>query len=398
MNSAELLGRADKAFARNDNAGGLELLREYTASHPKDAGNWHRRAVIEEQLGDWVQAGECHYQCIQTAPNHSIAYLYAGSWLQQNGDSDAAVASYSLAQETAPLVLELWKNQNESEPTRIKSKQADLLLRQFLSSQHRQLFDQVDSRLMDAIWVQNHDSPLTHVTELYSPDLFHIPALTQRPFFETEEFPWADAIRDQTKTIQDELQHALSEHATKLGQRPYLPENTQTGAPLQHLLGSPNWTAIDLYRDGELNTKIADKFPKTLDAIRSVPTYGLDETPFEVFFSMLQSHKTIGAHFGQSNHSLTVHLGLDTPTGGYLSVANEKRSWKEGELLIFNDGYQHSAHNTTDHQRIVLLFSIWHPSLTDNERTHVQLAFKTRQNWLETRRQKLEKLLAETPS
>ena len=394
MNSAELLARVDQAFAKLDNNGGLALLREYTDAHPADAGNWHRRAVIEEQIGDWSKAGACHYQCIQVAPSHAIAYLYAGSWLQQSNNSEAAAASYSLAQEIDPLILELWKSQHESEPTRIKSKQANQLLRHFLSTQHRHLFDKTNSRIKDAVWVQNHDSQLNHISSRYSPDLFHIPGLSNKAFFEAQNFVWAESFCNQTQTIKNELDHALKQPAEELGLRPYLPSEIQATPSLQHLLGSPNWTAIDLYRDGQLNSQTADKFPNTLDIIHSVPTYGLDKTPFEVFFSVLQPKTAIGEHFGQSNHSLTVHLGLDTPSGGYLSVDKEKRYWREGELLIFNDSYLHSAHNTTDQQRIVLLFSIWHPSLTDEERTDVQLAFNTRKKWMATRHSQLTQLIA----
>jgi len=393
LSSADLLTRIDQAFASNDNAGGLELLREYTVNFPHDAASWHRRAVVEEQIGDWASAGDCHYQCIQAAPAHALAYLYAGSWLQQTDKIEAAVACYSLAQEVNPMVLEIWRQHGEPEPTKIKSARANQLLRQYLSEQHRQSVSNAGSRIKNAVWVQSHDVELDHISTVFAPDLFYIPGITQKPFYPVQEFDWATEFCDHKQIIQAELHGAVTNHVEDLGIRPYLPEDIAASPSLQHLAGSPNWSAIDLYRNGEVNNKTIDEFPKTLELIQSVPTYGLDESPFEVFFSVLQPKNTIGDHFGQSNHSLTVHLGLDTPEGSYLEVAAQKRAWHEGELLIFDDSFLHSAHNDSQAQRTILLFSIWHPSLTDEERQGVQLAFNTRQRWMASRREHLAQLI-----
>jgi aspartyl/asparaginyl beta-hydroxylase (cupin superfamily) len=61
-------------------------------------------------------------------------------------------------------------------------------------------------------------------------------------------------------------------------------------------------------------------------------------------------------------------LPLIVPEGCGLRVGNETRAWREGEALIFDDSIEHEAWNTSDRVRVVLLFDIWRPELTEGER------------------------------
>ena len=66
------------------------------------------------------------------------------------------------------------------------------------------------------------------------------------------------------------------------------------------------------------------------------------------------------------------HLPLIVPeNSGAIRVGNEERPWVEGELLIFDDSMQHEAWNNSDSERVVLLFDIWRPELTKEERALV---------------------------
>jgi aspartyl/asparaginyl beta-hydroxylase (cupin superfamily) len=52
-------------------------------------------------------------------------------------------------------------------------------------------------------------------------------------------------------------------------------------------------------------------------------------------------------------------------------VGNETRPWREGEVVIFDDSIEHEAWNRSQQLRVVLLFDIWRPELTDKERALV---------------------------
>ena len=60
-----------------------------------------------------------------------------------------------------------------------------------------------------------------------------------------------------------------------------------------------------------------------------------------------------------------------------LRVGNETRQWREGELLIFDDSFEHEARNPTGELRIILLFDIWRPELGEDERAGISAIFES---------------------
>ena len=75
------------------------------------------------------------------------------------------------------------------------------------------------------------------------------------------------------------------------------------------------------------------------------------------------------------NMRLICHLPLIVPQGCWLRVGNETRELREGELLIFDDSIEHEARNPTGELRIVLIFDIWRPELSQAERNGVSAIF-----------------------
>jgi aspartate beta-hydroxylase len=55
-----------------------------------------------------------------------------------------------------------------------------------------------------------------------------------------------------------------------------------------------------------------------------------------------------------------------------------------GEPLIFDDAFEHAARNHTKEDRLVLLFDLWHPDLSIEERAGVEDMFKLarKEGWL----------------
>jgi aspartyl/asparaginyl beta-hydroxylase (cupin superfamily) len=76
------------------------------------------------------------------------------------------------------------------------------------------------------------------------------------------------------------------------------------------------------------------------------------------------------------NGRLICHLPLIVPAGCWLRVGNETREWEEGRLLIFDDSIEHEAMNPTSELRIILLFDIWRPELSEAERRGVSAIFE----------------------
>lgn len=396
MDSMLLLEQADRAFALGQANQGLALLRKYNLSNKSDAASWHRQANLEEQIGDISAAGEAHHKCIEIAPNNAIAYLYGGYWLQKNSDNIAAAAAlYSIAFDLDPSILALGPQSGSSPQTQNRSREADRVMRHFFSEHHRSICSNIPNahRIKNAQWVQTSNQKKSFSEKNFAPEIFFIPDLPTQPIFSSANFSWAKQLHSVSNKIKNELTNALQQQLTKECLRPYLGTNFSQHSKLSGLANSNNWMAIDLFKNGELNTEISDFFPETLKAISLIPTYNLNENPFEVFFSFLKPHQSIAPHFGQSNHALTVHLPLDIPSDCYLKVGNQKKSWREGEVLAFDDSFLHSAHNNSDQTRVVLIFSIWQPELTHYERKAVQTSFNARQKWLSERQSQLTNLL-----
>ena len=61
--------------------------------------------------------------------------------------------------------------------------------------------------------------------------------------------------------------------------------------------------------------------------------------------------------------SLRFHLGLQTPNdpGCYIDVDGQRYHWRDGEAVMFDETYIHTAANTTDQQRVILFCDIERP-------------------------------------
>ena len=97
------------------------------------------------------------------------------------------------------------------------------------------------------------------------------------------------------------------------------------------------------------------------------------------FFSTMAPKTAIKPHYGASNLKVRFHLPLEVPKSGesFLRVAGEARFWKEGEMIAFDDSYEHEAQNLSEiEERVVLLFDIWHPDLKKREIDEIQGMFK----------------------
>jgi beta-hydroxylase len=80
-------------------------------------------------------------------------------------------------------------------------------------------------------------------------------------------------------------------------------------------------------------------------------------------FSFLKPKSKILAHKGFSKMILRAHLPLIVPKGDTcaIRVGDETHIWKEGELVIFDDSFDHEAWNDSDDFRVILMIDIPNP-------------------------------------
>jgi aspartyl/asparaginyl beta-hydroxylase (cupin superfamily) len=92
-------------------------------------------------------------------------------------------------------------------------------------------------------------------------------------------------------------------------------------------------------------------------------------------FSRLKPGTHILPHHGMLNTRLICHLPLIVPEGCGLRVGGESRAWQRGKLTIFDDSFEHEAWNRGTSDRTVLLFEIWRPDISADERDHLTRIF-----------------------
>ncbi|MDP4599463.1 MAG: aspartyl/asparaginyl beta-hydroxylase domain-containing protein [Pseudomonadales bacterium] len=373
------------AFERGADTQVLSLLQALCRQCPDDAEAHYRLGVIEEQIGSPAGAREAYLQCVRLAPTNPTAYLYAGYCLQQQGLQRAALDLYSMGAELDERLLYLWQSNQQPLESQQRSAAASQALRGHLTMLHAQAVGDAEDcqRVAAAIWTRTHNAPLQFRVPQQQPQLFYLPGITASGFVDASHWPWAKQLQAAANTIQQELLQALP-HIRAQG-RPYLAAGTVFDEAFAPLVGSLDWTALDLFTEGVAHPALTGHFPETLAALRHAPLYGLDDNPFEVFFSLLRPGQHIKPHYGLSNHSLTVHLPLVLPQACWLRVGDETRQWHTGQITVFDDTFIHEACNDSDAERIVLIFSIWHPDLTRAEQQAIKRTFRARQQWLAQR-------------
>ena len=63
-------------------------------------------------------------------------------------------------------------------------------------------------------------------------------------------------------------------------------------------------------------------------------------------------------------------------------VGNEERQWELGKAWAFDDTIEHEARNDADETRIILIFDVWNPLLSDAEKEKVRVLLSAQRAWL----------------
>ena len=98
-------------------------------------------------------------------------------------------------------------------------------------------------------------------------------------------------------------------------------------------------------------------------------------------FSALAPRTRIPPHTGSTNSRLVVHLPLVLPGPARFRVGNDTRAWRMGEAWVFDDTIEHEAWNDADETRVILIFDIWNPLLSQAERELISAMMTAHTTW-----------------
>lgn len=172
-----------------------------------------------------------------------------------------------------------------------------------------------------------------------------------KPFFETEQFPWAQKINQQWPEVRKELEKVLE-------RREELPNFQDVTPEVGNINTGDDWKTFFFYGYGIRCEENCVRCPQTDALLQSIP--GMKTA----FFSILSPQKHIAPHEGPFKGVLRYHLGLIVPEPREqvrIRVHDQIRHWKEGECLIFDDRFDHQVWNDTDGLRAVLFVDFVRP-------------------------------------
>jgi len=366
--AADLAAAADRAARRGALDEARSLLEQAVASEPAQLGLWMSLAGCRRALGDHAAALAAVEQALALDPRSFVALLMKASLMERLGAPHQAGAAYGVALTQAPP--------DERTPPQLR---ATLDHARQVHAQYEEALGASLRQDLGAAAV--HSGPagrrlgafIDHLAgkrRVYhqEPVRFRYPGLPELEFHDREDFPWLEALEASTEEILAELLAVLGEDAA--GLEPYV--NYPPGVPLDQwaeLNRSPRWSSYHLLRDGLPVEEHCRRCPRTMAAMAPLPRPHVARRSPAAMFSILRPHTRIPPHTGVANTRLVLHLPLVVPEGCGFRVGNETRAWKVGEAWVFDDTIEHEAWNDSDQPRAILMFDLWNPRLSLEERT-----------------------------
>ncbi|WP_018996304.1 aspartyl/asparaginyl beta-hydroxylase domain-containing protein [Hirschia maritima] len=323
-------------------------------------------------LNDIQNALKAVETALSAAPKHMRALLAKGELLELQQDLDEAVRFYKSAISVAPSPDEIPADirPNFSKAFELIESQAqkhEQNLLRFLPSKKETLSQ--SKRFAESIEI------LLGKAKPYfqQPTRFFFPGLAQKAVYSRDEFDWVKELEDQTANIKKELLSLIQDQNNLA---PYVQADDKDLILRDNkLINNSDWSACYLWKNGKLQEDMAEKCPQTVSALSSLPLDFLENQTPSILFSVLKPGTHIPPHHGMLNTRLICHLPLIVPPNCGIRVGNEHINWEEGKVIIFDDSIEHEAWNNSQETRVVLLFEIWHPELTENEKALIQQTF-----------------------
>jgi len=183
----------------------------------------------------------------------------------------------------------------------------------------------------------------------YNVLMYMFQAVPNKPVLSLEDFPELKPLRDNWQTIREEALGLFDEGRIRAASN-----NNDWGF---HSFFKSGWKRFYLKWYEDALPSAVKLCPKTVELVNSIPNV------HGAMFAMLPPGGKLGAHRDPFAGSLRYHLGLVTPNSDkcFIMVDGEKCVWRDGEAIMFDETYIHTAANQTDVNRIILFCDIERP-------------------------------------
>ena len=313
------------------------LLRKLSQAAPEEPMVWLLLAETLDDLGQSLASCKARYQALSCAQKR-------GQW------KDASTTPAAVLDRVLANMEKLRAGQREHlmqslEPFRLAHGSAAI---RRVEKAARAYLQEIDATPPD---------PRQRPKFLYFPDLPDI------PYHDPMLQPWASTLAAGFADLREEALTLLGEgnnFESFLGLKPgeVLPNYVGGSSP------NPAWDAYFFYRRGKRFDQNHARCPKSSRLIDSLALCHVAHQAPEVCFSIIQPGSHIMPHHGVTNSRLVMHLPLVVPPGCALNIIDAgEHHWREGQLMMFDDTFQHEAWNRSELPRIILLMDCWNPHL-----------------------------------
>jgi aspartate beta-hydroxylase len=364
------------ALRNDDLPQALELLQRAAARDPVEPLTQHNLGLAREASGDLPGAIACHQRAVQLTPEFHVARLHLGRVLELAGRPAEAAVQYARALQDAQAQGR-WLNPDTTPPQlRGMVERAVLYVREQRRDAFAGLFEPLRARfgadsmqrVEKALRIYFNEEPPVYADPRQQPTFFYFPDLPTPAYFDRALFPWIPELEARTDDIRRELLALLP---SDRGRERVFTSDELEQHNLRGLDVPPSWNGYYFYRHGARRDDNCAACPVTAAALDKLPLARIREHGPEVLYSVFTPGTHLLPHRGVTNTRLVSHLPLLVPEDCALNVGGEHHYWQEGRVVVFDDTFEHEAWNHSRKTRVVMIYDIWNPYLTEAERAAV---------------------------
>jgi aspartate beta-hydroxylase len=354
----------------------VAMLERAVRADPANAISQHNLGRACEAVGNVDGAIEALSHAVRLRPVYHVARVRLASLLEGRGDTVRAVLHYARALDDAQRQGR-WVDA-ASTPASLRSmvERAVVAVRTYRRGALVGLMDTLADRygrddlrrVEQGLRIYLREEAPVYPDPRQQPTFFYVPGLPATPYFARDLFPWIDGFESQTGEIRRELQSVLTSND---GSERVFTSDELESQNLRGDQGPVSWTGYYFYRHGARREANCGRCPRTTAAIDALPLSVVPGHGPEVLFSVFTPGTHLLPHQGVTNTRVVGHLPLIVPGDCALNVGGELHAWQEGRVVVFDDTYEHEAWNRSRETRVVLIFDLWNPHLTEAERAAV---------------------------
>jgi beta-hydroxylase len=169
-------------------------------------------------------------------------------------------------------------------------------------------------------------------------------------------FPKIDAHYPELKILEDNWE-VIRDEALALAKAEHIKASDNYDDLAFNSFFRTGWTCFYLKWYDDFMPSALEHCPRTIELVRQIPYMKA------AMFASLPPGATLPQHRDPFAGSMRYHLGLITPNSEKCSIDVDGQPywWKDGEAVVFDETFIHTASNQSEDQRIILFADISRP-------------------------------------